>query len=100
MIGTVSVSVTRIYHFVIVECLGSSEFIGDCPLDLEDLKPNDLVDTWLILCSMPLTEADIVKQLGKRMAEEGYTPKWPIVIVPGFGSSSLEVKESPCKVSN
>lgn len=27
------------------------------------------------------------------MAEEGWTPKLPIVLVPGFGSTSLEVVE-------
>ena len=67
------------------------------------------------MCSAPLTEEDVDKKLGKRMvrnvdlivvfltsrfqAEEGYTPKLPVVIVPGFGSSSLEVTKSYISVS-
>jgi hypothetical protein len=31
------------------------------------------------------------RRLGKNMAEEGWAPKLPIVLVPGFGSTGLEV---------
>jgi hypothetical protein len=36
-----------------------------------------------VMCGPPLTQKGISKKLGKQMAEQGYTPNIPIVLVPG-----------------
>lgn len=36
------------------------------------------------MCGPALTQKGIAKKLGKQMAEQGYTPNMPIVLVPGM----------------
>jgi hypothetical protein len=73
--------------------LGTSNFVGDASVLLEDLETDFLQDVWWVMCGPPLTQKGISKKLGKQMAEQGYTPNIPIVLVPGFASSGLEVIE-------
>jgi hypothetical protein len=71
--------------------IGQSHFIGDTKILLEDMQPDLLQDLWVVPCCQPLTQKGITKKLGKAMAEQGYMPNLPIVLVPGFASSGLEV---------
>jgi len=73
--------------------LGTSHFMGDTSIPLQDLIVDSLQDIWLVMCGPPLTQKGISKKLGKQMAEQGFTPNLPIVVVPGFASSGLEVIE-------
>jgi hypothetical protein len=57
--------------------------VGDASVLLEDLETDFIQDTWWVMCGPPLTQKGISKKLGKQMAEQGYTPNMPIVLVPG-----------------
>jgi hypothetical protein len=63
--------------------IGTSNFVGDASVLLEDLETNFIQDVWWVMCGPPLTQKGISKKLGKQMAEQGYTPNMPIVLVPG-----------------
>ncbi len=66
--------------------IGTSNFVGDASVLLEDLETDFIQDVWWVMCGPPLTQKGISKKLGKQMAEQGYTPNIPIVLVPGTRS--------------
>jgi hypothetical protein len=66
--------------------------IGTVTIVMNDIVPHQVYDKWHVLCSNPL-ESSIPKQLGRKMAAEGYVPKYPIVLVPGLASTALKVEE-------
>lgn len=74
-----------------------SIFIGSTSIVLEELVAGPVQDLQVILCGPPHTQKNVSKKLGRRMAEQGYTPNLPIVLVPGFASSGLRVVESSHK---
>jgi hypothetical protein len=59
---------------------------------MNDIEPHSVHYKWHILCANPL-ESSIPKQLGKKMAAEGYVAKLPIVLIPGLASTGLKVEE-------
>lgn len=53
-----------------------------------------LHDTWQDIFPEP-TEQLVYHNVAKKMREEGWQPHLPIVLVPGFASSALMVKQGP-----
>jgi hypothetical protein len=62
---------------------GARDFIGDTMLLVEEMEPGLVKDMWVNLVGPAPTQKGLQKKLGKNMAEEGWAPKLPIVIVPG-----------------
>jgi hypothetical protein len=50
---------------------------------VEEMEPGLVRDMWVNLVGPAPTQKGLQKKLGKNMAEEGWAPKLPIVIVPG-----------------
>lgn len=74
------------------DVVGKSEEIGDASIRVEELSEG-FDEKWITLVAPPPTQDGLDKKIGRRMAEEGWTPNLPIILVPGFGSTSLEVVE-------
>ncbi len=75
---------------------GARDFIGDTMLLVEEMEPGLVKDMWVNLVGPAPTQKGLQKKLGKNMAEEGWAPKLPIVIVPGtLGRVSISLTHSP-----
>lgn len=74
------------------DVVGKSEAIGDASIRVEELSEG-FDEKWITLVAPPPTQDGLDKKIGRRMAEEGWAPNLPIILVPGFGSTSLEVVE-------
>jgi hypothetical protein len=67
---------------------GSSDLIGDAVLQVAELEPGQIVKKWINLVGPAPTQKGLDKRLGKNMAEQGWAPKLPIILVPGANSLS------------
>src|SRR5690606_36312158 len=72
----------------------SSSSSEESPAFIGQQFPIDGLDLWEVLHKPVGSEKGLPQKLGKKMSEEGWKPKLPLVIVPGFGSSSLVVVKS------
>ncbi|KAL6078804.1 Synaptotagmin-2 [Balamuthia mandrillaris] len=76
------------------DAFSSNDMIGGCEIDLWELElDGEWHDLRRVLFGLPPTEEGLSRKLGKDLAENGYRPNLPIVLVPGFGSSGLFVEE-------
>lgn len=75
----------RSHHSQFFLLLARSEtiFIGDGVLDFADIKENEWETVNVVICRAPPSEGSLPKHIGKAMAEEGWVPKYPVVLVPG-----------------
>ncbi|ELR15075.1 C2 domain containing protein [Acanthamoeba castellanii str. Neff] len=64
------------------DAVSARDLIGDAVLLVEEMEPGLVRDMWVNLVGPAPTQKGLQKKLGKNMAEEGWAPKLPIVIVP------------------
>ncbi|PRP88451.1 hypothetical protein PROFUN_03168 [Planoprotostelium fungivorum] len=71
----------------------TSLVVGWVKIDLSQLKEQKAVEAMFPVQVRQETPAEqyIPKQLGKVFAQKGYTPSLPVIVIPGFASTGLEV---------
>lgn len=67
----------------------SDDYIGNVNLLLTEMKPLEPAEQWFTVCA-PRSEDGIPKRLGKSLKRQGYQPRYPIALVPGFMSTALD----------
>jgi len=72
---------------------GKAIRFADCSILLTRLEANKEYEEWVQLWLPPPTQKTISKRLGADMAQDGWRPKYPIMLVPGFASSGLQIME-------
>ncbi|KAH3757413.1 Lecithin:cholesterol acyltransferase [Pelomyxa schiedti] len=74
--------------------LGSHLLLGSVQLILCELPPNEDSTHWYPIMPEP-SEVQVGHNPAQKMKEEGWVPRFPVVIVPGFASSALMVCKGP-----
>eukprot|EP01117_Protostelium_nocturnum_P019541 TRINITY_DN8496_c0_g1_i1.p1 TRINITY_DN8496_c0_g1~~TRINITY_DN8496_c0_g1_i1.p1 ORF type:complete len:1132 (-),score=279.50 TRINITY_DN8496_c0_g1_i1:39-3434(-) len=85
--GQVSVQVYELKRFE------TSLVVGSAKIELSKLKTQKAVeDIFPIFVRLETpSEQYIPKQLGKALKTKGYQPKLPVIVIPGFASTGLEI---------
>ncbi|KAH3743809.1 Lecithin:cholesterol acyltransferase [Pelomyxa schiedti] len=71
---------------------GSGDIIGTMQLILPEVIPNTPQDVWCDIYADP-SEENVNSNVARAMHQAGWRPHFPVVLVPGFASSELKVKE-------
>ena len=76
-----------------LEVYSEKKLLGESRIVLSGLQENSYNKLSYNLTVPPPSDQDVPKRIGRHMSEAGYRPNFPILIVPGFGSSSLVVEK-------
>lgn len=75
-----------------MDILGEYQFLGSCTFQLTVLIPHERVKRSFFIANTP-AEKDLPRKIGKKMAESGASPRFPVFLFHGYGSSCLKVEE-------